>query len=335
MKDFWLSCGHHLLDRDEGRRLAVTDEFLKAYFVRPELAPPPEACVAERALHSALLADPRHRVGKQDIAAIADPDARENWTLMIDFRDHLLRHSTVESAYLALVRDGPGRIPPMFFNQLVHAILRNALHGCDDAFQLRAAELFFRPQRMTLHEGSLLAADEEKIAGSNPAPVSPLVSMLGLEASTAIDILSDDNAEGYFERSDLFDMALDLTAGRRGQVALGGVIEIWLRHLLAVDSKVEPFIAVKNASFPWYVGLDAEGTRIGDCLWKGEEIDDRQREQVAALYTLRFGDPNVAAEEVGRGPVYLILAMTKDKVLHMKPQNLITGLPLRHLEAVT
>ncbi len=37
MKDFWLSCGHHLLDRDEGGGLVVTDEFLKVYLARPEL----------------------------------------------------------------------------------------------------------------------------------------------------------------------------------------------------------------------------------------------------------------------------------------------------------
>src|SRR5207302_6871985 len=135
----------------------------------------------------------------------------------------------------------------------------------------------------------------------------PLVAMLGLETSTAIDILSEQNAGDYFERADLFDMALDLTAGRRGQAALGEVIEIWLRHLLALSSKVEPFVEVKNASFPWYVGLDAEGTRIGDYLWKGEEIDGQQREQVAALYTLRLDDQNVVAEAVGGAPIYLIL----------------------------
>src|SRR5262249_50834611 len=43
MADFWLSCGHHLLDRGEGGGLLVTDEFLKAYLARPELAPPPNA----------------------------------------------------------------------------------------------------------------------------------------------------------------------------------------------------------------------------------------------------------------------------------------------------
>src|SRR6202007_2585727 len=49
-RDFWLSCGHHLLDRDAAGRLLVTDEFLKVYLARPELVPPPEACAAERAL---------------------------------------------------------------------------------------------------------------------------------------------------------------------------------------------------------------------------------------------------------------------------------------------
>ncbi len=97
MKDFWLSCGHHLLDRGEGGGLVLTDEFLKVYFARPELAPPPEACVVEKTLHAALLADPRRPVGKDDIAAIADADARENWTLVINFRDHLLRHPTIEA----------------------------------------------------------------------------------------------------------------------------------------------------------------------------------------------------------------------------------------------
>jgi hypothetical protein len=34
-RDFWLSSGHHLLDRDAHGRLLVTDEFLKAYLARP------------------------------------------------------------------------------------------------------------------------------------------------------------------------------------------------------------------------------------------------------------------------------------------------------------
>ena len=112
MADFWLSCGHHLLDRDDGGGLLVTDEFLKAYLARPELAPPPNACAAERGLHAALLEDPRRPVTSADIAAIADPDARENWSLMRAFRDRLVRHKTMEAAYLDLVRHGVGATPP-------------------------------------------------------------------------------------------------------------------------------------------------------------------------------------------------------------------------------
>jgi len=58
----------------------------------------------------------------------------------------------------------------------VHVILRNASTIADDPYVLRAAELLFRPQRMTLHEGSLIAADEETISGKSDTPVSPLVS---------------------------------------------------------------------------------------------------------------------------------------------------------------
>ena len=78
-RDFWLSCGHHLLDRDAGGGLLVTDQFLKAYLARPEITPPVEACAAERSLHERLLSDPRQAVAPADIAKIADADARENW----------------------------------------------------------------------------------------------------------------------------------------------------------------------------------------------------------------------------------------------------------------
>src|SRR3954449_1458756 len=87
MQDFWLSCGHHLLDHDDGGGLLVTDEFLKAYLARPELAPPADACIVERTLHAALLAQPRRPVEAADISAIADPDARENWSVIVAFRD--------------------------------------------------------------------------------------------------------------------------------------------------------------------------------------------------------------------------------------------------------
>jgi hypothetical protein len=280
------------------------------------------------------LADPRRSVGPEDIMAIEDGDARENWQVMIAFRDHLLRHRTLEAAYMALVRAGMAGTPPLFLNQLVHLIMRNVLDGCDDPWLLRAAELFFRPQMMTLHDGALLAADEETIAGSSTTPVSPLVSMLGLPAASEIDVLGERNAPDYFARSERFDMALDLSAGRRGLAALAEVMTRWLRHLLLLDVTIEPLVEVQEAQFTWYVGLDADGTTIGDRLWNGEELEDAMQRRLIGLFTLAFRDRGIALEAVGDEPVYLILAMSPDRILRMKPQNLIVGLPLGRLEAV-
>jgi Family of unknown function (DUF6352) len=332
MRDFWLSCGHHLTDRDGGGRLLITDDFLKAYLARPELIPPPEACGAERRLHAALLADPRIPVGPNEIAAIADEDARENWQLMIAFRDRLLLHTTLEAAYLDLARNGAGAAPLIFLDQLVHVILRNALDGCSDPFLVRAAELFFRPQRVAIREGALIAADEEKIAGTGTAPLSPIVPMLGLLMDDQIDILNDDNAEGYWGRSDVFDMALDLTVGRRGASAFAEAIERWVRHMLSVEVVVEPLGEMREVPFTWYVGLDAEGTRMGDALWRGDRLDDTSRARVVGLFRLTFIGSDAGAPAHDEA-VYLILAMTSDRVLRIKPQNLLTGLPARRREA--
>ena len=141
MTEFWVSSGHHLTTRSGGGGLVVSDELILAYLARPELTPPPDACAAERALHMKLMDAPRRLVTPAEIAAIEDPDARQNWDLMIAFRDRLLAAPTVEAAYLSLIRNGVGQTPPLFINQLVHLILRNALDGCTDAYMLRAAEL--------------------------------------------------------------------------------------------------------------------------------------------------------------------------------------------------
>ena len=335
MKDFWLSCGHHLLDRLDGGGLAITDEFLKLYLARPELTPPPDACMIERTLHAALLAEPRRPISAAEVASIEDADARENYELLLAWRDQLLKYPTIEAAYLALARQGMGKTPPLFLNQLVHVILRNALDGCDDPFVLRAAELLFRAQRVTSHEGALLAADEERVTGTSLAPMSPLVSMLGLERAVDVDVLNDANADTYWERNNAFDMALDLTAGRRGLASLGRVLERFTMHLLAVEVAIEPLIEANDVPFTWYVGLDAAGTKIGDALWRGEALDEATRARIVGLYRLTFFDPTLAGATIGSDPVYLILAMTPDQVLRMKPQNLVVGLPIRRLETVS
>lgn len=335
MNDFWIACGHHLLDRDEGGGLCVTDEFLKAYFARPELMPPDDACPVERRLHRELLADPRQGVGADEIAGISDADARENWRFVLAFRDLLLQHPTLEAAYLASLRSGANDLPPLFVNQLVHVILRNALDGCDDPFVLRAAELFFRVQRILPHEHALLLGDEEIVGGRSPTPVLSLMSMLGATNEAMCDILSEENVETYWQRSDQFDMALDLTAGGRGPTALAQAMTRWVSHLLGIEVTIEPLRALQDAKLTWYVGLDTEATRLGDRLWHGEEVDERDADRVLALFRLIFADSSRAHDDLRDEPVYLILSMTADQKLRMKPQNLLTGLPVKRLEVFT
>ena len=111
MREFWVASGHHLTRRADHGGLLATPELIMAYLARPELMPPEEACEAERDLHTKLLADPLRPVSKPDIAALADADARENWTFMINFRDRLLAAPSLEAVYVSLARNGAGDLP--------------------------------------------------------------------------------------------------------------------------------------------------------------------------------------------------------------------------------
>ncbi|MET0314750.1 MAG: DUF6352 family protein [Hansschlegelia sp.] len=329
MTEFWVSSGHHLVQRTEGGGLAVTDELILAYLARPELAPPEEACAAERALYASLLAEPRRAVPPEEIAAIEDADARENWEVMLAFRDRLLGARSIEAAYLSLVREGLQGVPSLFVNQLVHLILRNALDGCEDPYVLRAAELFFREQRVTQLDGSTLLADAEIIAArEGSAPLSPLVAMLGQEAAHELDVLNDDNAWTYWSRSDAFTMALNLGSSAKSRAGLATVIEVWIRHLLNVEVSVTPLERLEDPDWRWFVGLDAEATRIGNALWRGEDIAAHEQERLVGILSLAFADPEEIDARVGDRPLSLLLAMTPEKSLRVKPHNLIVGLPL-------
>lgn len=330
MREFWVSSGHHLTHRAEGGGLAVTDDMLLAYLARPELMPPEESCDAERALHARLMAAPRASVSDGELAAIADPDGRENWGFFLAFRDRLLAAPTIEAAYAGMARSGFGGLPPVFVDQLVHLILRNALDGCDDPFVLRAGELFFRPQKASLHEGQLMLADSEVLDGLGASgPQSPLAAMLGKSPVQELDVMTAENAWTYWSRSDAFTMAMNLGGDAKARQGLARVIEIWLAHVCGVAGKVEPVAEARDGDWRWFIGLDAEGTALGNRLWKGEtlSLDDAQR--VAGLFRLDLKRDVRLDPERSAKPIYLILGMGRDKTMRLKPQNLIAGLPWR------
>src|SRR5688572_5200906 len=141
LPDFWRNSGFHLLERDPAGRLRVTDDFLRAYYLRPEIHPVDESGDAELELHASLMAQPRRAVCEEDLLRVEDEDARANYRVLLRFRQRLLEAGSVEGAYMALFK-GAIDVPPMFIDQLAHVILRNLLEGSDDALQLRAAEVF-------------------------------------------------------------------------------------------------------------------------------------------------------------------------------------------------
>ena len=337
MAEFWVSSGHLLLDHGDDGYLRPTAEFWKAYLARPEIVPPPEACLVEKAIHQRLFRDSDGPVPADEIKLIADRDARENWRHFIGFRDQLLAAGTVEGAYLALFR-GAAKVttPALFLNQLVHLILRNALDGETDAFKLRAAELMFRPQRLSIRDGVPLLADDEVIGDSTTeAHTSPLVAVFADARSRDLDVLTLDNATGYHARSDAFDMVLDFRLGGPGRTGFARVIERFVRHMTGAAVTVEPIERLDGTDWRWFVGLDQEGTAIGNALWQGEEPRDDGRNRIVALFKLTFDDPVDMEERVRGAPVYLILGMTTNRVVRVKPQNLLTGLPLAAYAAAT
>ena len=73
------------------------------------------------------MADPLRPVEPARLAALADPEAADNYRLVLAYRDLLVRAGTIEGAYLRLMRQASIPIPPVFIDQMVHLILRNIL----------------------------------------------------------------------------------------------------------------------------------------------------------------------------------------------------------------
>lgn len=146
--------------------------------------------------------------------------------------------------------------------------------------------------------------------------------------------MNEDNAGAYWERSDSYDLGLDLTAGRHGLTALGEVVARWVRHLLGIEIEIQAMTEARGITLTWYVGLDSNATRIGDALWRGEPLGADAPEFIVGLYNMRFVDEVNVIEHMARQPAYLIVAGSSDMTLRLKPQNLIAGLPLRHASEV-
>jgi Family of unknown function (DUF6352) len=319
--DFWIGSGWHLTDPTPSGMLAVTDDYLRAVLRRPEVAPVDESCAEERRLHAELLDDPRLTVPAGRLAGLADPDARETYAVVLRLRDLLVAHGTLEAFYLARFRSGRIEVPPLILDQVAHAVLRGILDGVDDAFRARAAELLFRPQILTRRDGAPMLGDEETLEAlrSGPGKASREIEL---------DVLTRDSAPGYWARSDLYDMVLEIGFTRPGLDALCRVMEAWIAHMLGARVAIHPVQSIRDERWSWHVGLDAEASRLLNDLYEGREVEEERIGRLISLFRLEFADASAVLERVRGRPIYLALCAAPDGRVRMKPQNLLVNLPL-------
>ncbi len=332
-KDFWKSAGQHLLEIGPEGWLQVTPQFLLAYWTRPEVHPIDTSCAREIALHEALLADPLRPVTEVELASFADPDAVDSYRAVLAFRRLLLESGTIEAAYLRLVQRGGVTIPPVFIDQMVHLILRNMLRTNSDPIRLRAAEVFFRDQTVSTEGGALMLADEEIVDMHAKAGLETGLAQLLVESGTpmkavSLDVLDEENKSIYWARSDRFDTVVDFRFEQPAPDAFARVIEGWLWHLMKIEVKVEPRPKLEDTDWRWHIGLDAEATAILNDLYDGKTPALDRMERIVGLFRMRFTDDRLVIDRVKGCPIYLGLAMTAARRLKMKPQNLLTNLPL-------
>jgi hypothetical protein len=333
MKDFWRSSGYGLLERDADGWLTVTDDFLRAYLLRPEMQPAGESCANERALHAALLDDPFLDVPPARIAVLADPVARENYQLVLGFRDRLVASGTLEGCYIGLFGGARVPIPPLFVDQLAHVILRNALDGVDDPFQVRAGELLFRQQKVSLQDGAVLLADADTVethatTGGLGAIGRLLAEAQIPQASATLDVLNEKNAARYWRSEERHDTVLNVGFGQPGLLALCRVLETWVGHFLKTAIQIQPVRAISDERWIWHLGLDSEASAILNDLYNDVDVGDERRARLLALFRLEFKDPSLMLPKTAGRPVHVAMAMTREGTLRLKPQNLLVNLPL-------
>ena len=338
--------------------------FLRSLLARPELAPVPESCPAELALHAALLATPERLVAPAELQRLQDADVQSSYALFLRLQAGLLAAGSLQAYYVSLFpRQSPGAavpavaisIPPLFIDLLAEAILRELLAGDISPYTLRAAEMLHRPQRISTEGGAVLSGDQSTLDILNETGGLGDFGRFLAEAkaplrSIDMQVLNDDNAAAYAAawqaetperhrylldlthevRNDLsHGLVLTMTRARSGLKALAKVLEAWVAHFLGVQVNIQPEQKIEDANWRWHVGLDVESTAILNDLYEDRPVETARMQRLVSLFRLTFADAREMRPDIAGKPVYLGLAMTASNIIKLKPQNLLLNLPLR------
>jgi hypothetical protein len=334
------------------------DHFWQGMLQLPQLALVPESCRDEKRLHEALQQRPLRPVKPEELAAVRDEDARDNYAMLLRFRDGVIAAGSLSAWYAQLFASGKIDLAPLFIDLTVREILRNVLPGDADPFMHRAAELLYCPQRITLHEGRILSGDQETLDTERDTGglgdlgrllLQNKINLAGSESQN-LQVLTTDNA-GVFQQQAAHPnyrhtWLLDLTHEQTSEVghaqhsftiqlarkdsglaALSRVLEAWIAHFKGAKVRITPLAKVQDASWRWHTGLDAESTQLLNALYEQEPLADAQLKRLVSLFRLDFLDPQDTLPEMAGKPVYLGLAMNEQGLLKLKPQNLLLNLP--------
>ncbi len=347
--NFWPSCGFDQLQRNGRGWLIPTDDYWRLWLARPELALVDESCPDEIALHQSLQACPTRTTAPSELAALSDADVRDNYQHFFDFREGLRQAGTLEAYYLGLIRSGTINIAPLFIDLLAQAIVRNVLNNCNDAFEVRAAEMLFRSQRISIQDGQVLSGDRDVLDLLNDTGGMGALGRLLIESKVPVrelnlEVLNLDNAASYWHSAERHTFLLDLThevnhdlshglsftltRARSGLKALSRVLEQWIEHFLGVKVSIQPEQKIDDPNWRWHLGLDAESSALLNDLYQDLPVSDERMRRLISLFRLEFKNPDEMRSDVAGKPVYLGLTMNADNCIKLKPQNLLLNLPL-------
>ena len=371
----WPQCGAAWLHSDAQGWLLPTPDYFRVWLARPELELVAESCRAEQRLHRALLADPLRPVTEADISALKDDDVRSNYRHFIALRDGLLKARTLQAWLLALWRGGNQGTPPLFIAHIVQAVVRQLLLADDtqagratramtdattDTTTARAAEMLFRDQRISRHEGRWYAGDRATLDLERETHGFGDLGRLLAQAqqplrAAEMQVLQASNAQAYWaeatrtrrsgaaapaRHSFLLDLnhtiqqdlghnlVFTLTQAHSGLQGLAGVLQRWVHHLLGVEVTITPLEKIDDAHWAWHVGLDVESTALLNDLYADRPVDSERLQRLISLFRLDFADARQMAPHMAGKPVYLGLMASPDMLLRVKPQNLLLNLPL-------
>ena len=277
----------------------------------------------------------------------------QNYRHFLDLRDAVCAAGSLQGWYLALFRAESITVPPLFIDLVAQAIVQQLMGESTDAIALRAAELFFRPQRISFEQGRVLAADAGTVAELSQTQGLGDIGRLLAQAKmpvTPLDlpVLGADNAQRYwaeatraeFRSTLLLDLTHELktdvghglqftmTNARSGLKPLAALMQAWVQQLLGVEVVIEAVQRIDDPQWRWHVGLDAEASALLNDLYEGVEVDEQRRARLISLFRLNFVNAAEMRRDLQGKPVYLGLMASRDGLLRLKPQNLLLNLPL-------